>query len=84
MSARSSNISVEPEYAGVYAASAPGEIIGNSMASETVAQGSVRAAQAAFSMPRVEISNGIQEAAFLGGLRTNVAAVAMSSPNIKI
>lgn len=82
--ARNGSVSVEPEYAGVYAASAPGEIIGNSMASEMAAQGSVRAAQAAFSMPRVEISNGIQEEAFLGGLRTNVTAVAMSSPNIKI
>ena len=82
--ARSGNISVEPEYAGLYAASAPGETIGNSMASETATQGSVFAAQAAFSMPMVEISNGVQKAAFLGGLRTNVVAVAMSSPNIKI
>ena len=83
MSARSGSVSVEPEYVGLYAASAPGETIGNSMASETAAQGSVRAAQAAFSMPRVEISNGVQETAFLGGLRKTVAAVAMSSPNIK-
>lgn len=82
--ARSGNISVEPEYAGLYAASAPGETIGNSMASESILQESVRAALSAFSMPRVEISNSIQKAANIGNLRKNVAAVAVSSPNIKI
>ena len=82
--ARHSPISGEPEFAGIYAASAPGETIGNSMASESVLQESVRAALSAFSVPRVEISNGIQKAANMGVLRKNVAAVAVSSPNIKI
>lgn len=82
--ARHSPISGEPEFAGIYAASAPEETIGNSMASESVLQESVRAALSAFSMPRVEISNGIQKAANMGVLRKNVAAVAVSSPNIKI
>ncbi len=82
--ARHSPISGESEFAGIYAASAPGETIGNSMASESILQESVRAALSAFSMPRVEISNSIQKAANIGNLRKNVAAVAVSSPNIKI
>jgi len=82
--AKHSPVSGESEFAGAFAASAPKETIGNTMASESALQESVRAALVAFSMPKVEILSGTQETATLGGLRRNVAAVAMSSPNIKI
>lgn len=82
--ARSSHDTIETGYAGIFAASAPYETIGNNTALSGAVREGVRTAIRAFSVPRVEISNCMEKSHVLDSAGAKLAAVAVSSPHIKI